>query len=91
MLYRTLRVIVESDGEVKYDPAGDRLVLVKEKRRQEALECAGYVVVRVTWWEVQNEPWEVVARVRHKLAAGARELGRVVATQGEQRRISRFR
>jgi very-short-patch-repair endonuclease len=71
MAYPAQRVIIEADGALKYD-GREPMALVDEKRRQEALERADYVVVRVTWWEVRNEPWEVVARVRRKLAAASR-------------------
>ncbi len=44
------RVLLEFDGKVKYtDPRRGADVLWQEKRRQDALEDEGWVVVRVTW------------------------------------------
>ncbi len=68
LMYPEQRVIIEADGELKYNP-DDPDALTEEKRRQEALERAGFVVVRVSWYEVMFEPQTVVARVRRKLLA----------------------
>jgi hypothetical protein len=46
-------VVGEADGLVKYD---SREVLVQEKRRQEALEQSGLVVVRWDWADVVRRP-----------------------------------
>jgi very-short-patch-repair endonuclease len=62
------RVIGECDGAVKY---GDAASLWREKKRQEDLEQAGYIVVRWTWEEVMHRPWEVVERIRRALARAA--------------------
>lgn len=53
-------VILEADGMLKYrsDDA-----LRHEKLRQEALERAGYLVVRVTWADVMNEPGQTAWRI----------------------------
>ena len=70
MLYRDRRVVVEADGRLKYrgaEPGADD-ALWSEKLRQEALERAGFTVVRVTWSDVRHEPADVVARVRRALA-----------------------
>jgi very-short-patch-repair endonuclease len=56
---------VEADGALKY--RGDANALWKEKRRQEALERAGWVVVRVTWNDVLREPRQTAERVRAAL------------------------
>lgn len=55
-----LRVLGEADGRGKY--TGPQ-VLYAEKRRQEALERAGWIVVRWTWDELFRTPEVVVARV----------------------------
>lgn len=58
------RVLLEFDGKVKYtDPnrAGD--VLWQEKRRQDALEDEGWIVMRVTWAEL-DDPNALVLRIR---------------------------
>lgn len=71
-----LRVIVEFDGRIKYsqplsvDPG---VTVVEERRRQEALEAAGWVVVRVVWEDLRD-PEGVASRVRTAIAR-ARTLG----------------
>lgn len=59
-------VVVEFDGKVKYG-SGDPGVLWAEKRREDALRALGYVVVRVTWADLET-PGAVVAKVRAALA-----------------------
>jgi len=60
------RVIVEFDGKVKY-AAGDPKVLWDEKRREDRLRRLGYVVVRITWAQLER-PGAVAAAVRAALA-----------------------
>lgn len=62
------RVVGECDGAVKY---GNADALWREKKRQEDLEQAGYIVVRWTWEEIMHRPWEVVERIRRALARAA--------------------
>jgi hypothetical protein len=62
-------VVLECDGLVKYGAVG---ALAEEKKRQEALERAGYRVVRVTWDDVINHPLETVARILEALRQGGR-------------------
>ena len=66
MLWQRRRVVLEADGLAKYRAGWE--TLVAEKRRQEALEHAGYRVVRVTWRELTTAPRDVVARVAAALA-----------------------
>lgn len=47
------RVGIEFDGMTKYTDAG---VLRAEKRREEALRAAGWVVIRFTWRELNDVP-----------------------------------
>jgi hypothetical protein len=61
------RVIVEFDGKVKY-ASGDADVLWKEKRREDRLRRLGYVVVRLTWADLER-PGAVAACVRQALLA----------------------
>lgn len=68
-LWRERRVVLEVDGMLKYRSPSD---LVAEKRRQEALEQAGYVVVRVTWDDILRHPERTAARIRSALARGGR-------------------
>lgn len=79
-------VIVEFDGMVKY---GDLLrgnltpqqVLVKEKRREDALRGLGWLVVRVTWAELADGR-QFASRLTAAVARGRRlvELGGLTGT-----------
>ena len=60
------RVVVEVDGMVKYKD--QPLALVAEKRRQERLENAGFVVVRLTWDDVARFPEQTIRRIREAFA-----------------------
>lgn len=48
------RVVVEFDGSVKYEGLDGRAALVAEKRREDALRRAGYIVVRLTWADLHD-------------------------------------
>lgn len=63
-LWERERVILEADGLSKYR-TGD--VLAAEKLRQEALERAGYEVVRIMWRDLFVEPAETLARIWNAL------------------------
>jgi len=60
-------VVVEFDGKIKY-ATGDPEVLWHEKRREDRLRALGYVVVRVTWAQLER-PGAVAAAVRSAIAA----------------------
>jgi very-short-patch-repair endonuclease len=47
------RVLLEFDGQVKY-ASGDARVLFEEKRREDALRRAGWVVLRIVWADLQD-------------------------------------
>lgn len=66
-LVRGTNVIVEFDGRMKYD-SGDPAVLWAEKKREDGLRRLGYVVVRITWADLER-PGAAVAKVRAALAA----------------------
>ncbi len=61
------RVVVEFDGKLKY-AGGDPGVLWAEKRREDRLRRLGYLVVRITWADLET-PGAVAAKVRAALAA----------------------
>ncbi|HEY2297758.1 MAG TPA: DUF559 domain-containing protein [Jatrophihabitans sp.] len=69
-LWAARKVVLECDGLVKYRDHDDALSL--EKKRQEALERAGFRVVRVTWDDVVNNPVETIARILAALRRGGR-------------------
>lgn len=70
-----LGVILEFDGKVKYekylrDGESPADAVFREKRREDRIrEVTGWVVVRVTWWDLQH-PEQLVARIRRALATG---------------------
>ncbi|MHA3837902.1 type IV toxin-antitoxin system AbiEi family antitoxin domain-containing protein [Terrabacter sp. AAH1] len=64
---RGTRVLVEFDGQVKY---ADRAALFEEKRREDALRRAGWVVVRLVWSELAR-PEVVRRRLRDALRTAA--------------------
>jgi very-short-patch-repair endonuclease len=59
-LWREHRVIGEADGMLKYTSIED---VRAEKRREDALRQAGYVLVRWTAEELRRTPDRVIARV----------------------------
>ena len=61
-------VAVEFDGRIKYETAsgGAGAAFYDEKRRQDALEELGWVVVRVMWEDLQH-PDALVARLWHAI------------------------
>lgn len=63
------RVIGEADGEGKYLTRAD---LIAEKRRQESLERAGWVVIRWNWFEAIVQPAIMVGRIDRALARSSR-------------------
>ena len=68
-LVQGTHVIVEFDGRMKYD-SGDPAVLWAEKRREDELRRLGYVVVRITWSDLER-PGAAAAKVRAAIAAAA--------------------
>lgn len=75
-LFRQQRVVVEFDGLVKYrDQAVD--VVLREKRREDRLRAAGYLVVRVDWDDLDH-PERLVRRICQAFAmATSATKGRV--------------
>jgi very-short-patch-repair endonuclease len=61
------KIVIEFDGKVKYE-SGEPDVLWREKKREDELRRLGYVVVRITWADLER-PGAVLARVRAALAA----------------------
>ncbi len=71
-LWPELAVILEVDGMVKYQtPSGEDHPLAEEKLRQEALERAGFTVIRVIWSDVSPRPAATDARIRAVLRRAA--------------------
>jgi len=66
-VWRRARLIVEVDGSQHKAPLDRR----KDRQRDVALGGDGWVTLRVTRWDLVNEPERVVARIRLALAAAA--------------------
>jgi hypothetical protein len=73
-------VVGEADGRMKYE---DRSILIAEKRRQEALEALGLIVVRWDWTDVTRRPRLLADRLN-----GAFERGRLRDRSGFPRQWS---
>jgi very-short-patch-repair endonuclease len=65
LAYPAARVAIEADG---YRFHTHRADWQRERRVQNALTTRGWLVVRVTWEDVERRPREVVAQVRAALA-----------------------
>jgi very-short-patch-repair endonuclease len=60
-------IVIEFDGKVKYRDGGAD-ALMAEKRREDTLRRLGYVVIRVTWADLEDMPM-VVGWIRREMAA----------------------
>jgi very-short-patch-repair endonuclease len=65
-LFDSAQLIVETDG---YASHGSPEAFQADRRRQNALLCAGYRVVRFSWQDVTSRPDYVIATVRSMLGA----------------------
>ena len=66
-VWRRQRLIVEVDGRQHAAPLDRRA----DRARDAALEGEGWTIIRVTRWQLVNEPEKVVAQIRMTLAAAA--------------------
>jgi very-short-patch-repair endonuclease len=57
--------VVETDG---HDAHSGRESIEHDRRREAKLVAAGYEVIRFTWRQVADEPAEVIAALRARLA-----------------------
>jgi very-short-patch-repair endonuclease len=64
VLFEVERVIVEVDG---WRAHGAQDAFGADRRRQNALQAAGYRVVRFTWWDLTERPDGVIAEIRQAL------------------------
>jgi very-short-patch-repair endonuclease/predicted transcriptional regulator of viral defense system len=67
-VWRSERVVVETDGREFHDSVSDRKT---DERRDRALEAAGWTVLRFGWIDVTRRPTSVVRTVRTALRAAA--------------------
>lgn len=66
-------VILEFDGQLKYAD-GDGATLWNEKQREDALRRLGYVIVRVTWADLDT-PIQLLARIREAVGSNRAAAG----------------
>jgi very-short-patch-repair endonuclease/predicted transcriptional regulator of viral defense system len=64
-LWPGARLILEVDGHGTH---GTRRAFENDRRRDQVHAAAGFVVIRVTWEQLQNEPLAVIARIAQALA-----------------------
>jgi len=64
VLFAATRVILEVDGERAH--AG-RVAFVQDRRRQNDLVTAGFLVLRFTWWDLTERPDAVIRQIRSAL------------------------
>jgi very-short-patch-repair endonuclease len=67
-LWPNTRLILEVDG---YGTHGDRLAFEQDRKRDQIHVAAGYTVIRVTWQQLCEESFAVVARIAQALARRA--------------------
>ena len=77
------RVLLEFDGAVKY-ATGDGRVLFEEKRREDALRRAGWVVVRIVWSDLSDQ-----ATLRRRVSDAVRFAGSLCQTSADRGFVSR--
>ena len=65
-LWRRQRLIVETDG---WDAHSGRIAFEDDRERDQRLLAAGYIVMRVTWRQLTEQPTRLVARLAALLAA----------------------
>ncbi len=65
-LWRAQRLVLEVDG---YRFHGHRAAFEHDREKDQTLTAAGYRVIRVTWRQVEREPFVIVARIAQALNA----------------------
>jgi very-short-patch-repair endonuclease len=71
-LWAAERVIVEVDG---YDFHSHRRAFERDRRKDMALRDAGYEVIRISWRQLTEEPFVVIAHIARALDRAARKAG----------------
>jgi very-short-patch-repair endonuclease len=67
-LWEEHKLILEVDA---YGTHGDRIAFERDRRRDQVHIAAGYTVIRVTWQQLESEPYAVIARIAQALALRA--------------------
>lgn len=60
------RIGIELDGRAFH---GSAEAVLEDRRRQNALLTAGWLILRFTWDDLVHRPWQVLATIREALAA----------------------
>ena len=68
LLWAEQRLIVEFDG---FGTHGSRSSFETDRRRDRHLVAAGYRVIRVTWLQLEDEPFALIAQIAAMLARSA--------------------
>ncbi len=66
LLWRAEKLVVEMDGWAFH---GHRAAFERDRDRDQRLIAAGYRVIRITWRQLEREPFVVVARIAQALQA----------------------
>jgi very-short-patch-repair endonuclease len=64
-LWPAQKLIVEVDGYLTH---GSRQAFEADRRRDQRCVAAGYVVLRITWWQLQHQPLATIAAIAQGLA-----------------------
>ena len=64
LVWRNQRLIVEIDG---YAFHSMRRSFEEDRRRDQQLTARGWRVIRITWWQLTNEPEEVAVTISRVL------------------------
>lgn len=64
--YPAVRVLIELDSEAHHL---DRLTFRRDRSKQNRAAVLGWTVLRYTWWDLAERPFDVAAEVRSLLAA----------------------
>ena len=67
-LWSAQRLVVETDGYAFHSSRG---AFERDRRRDRQLQAQGYVVLRITWRELKDEPEAVVAELAAALTRRA--------------------
>lgn len=81
-LWREARLVIESDGFAFHST---RAAFERDRRRDAELTLAGYRVVRLTWWQLTDEPQLVAARIAALLEVPALPSGRLLSPRAKER------
>lgn len=68
LLFRQIGIVIELDGRRWHS---DPLTRQDDADKQAILEAHGHRVLRITWWQIVNDPAQTLRRIRAALGAAA--------------------